>query len=88
MEYISDRNLDKFDIKICINKLRDLRIERLVINHQLNDLIVEYNILNIQQDLETQFENTVTEDQAKKIKAIIINRTKESIKNTRSFTEI
>jgi len=88
MEEIIDRNLTDFDIKTCINKLRDLRIERLIINHQLNDLIVEYNILNIQQNLETQYKNivnanTITEDQANKIKAIIMNRTKKIQKGTR-----
>ncbi|MCB2296051.1 hypothetical protein LGK95_21615 [Clostridium algoriphilum] len=79
MEEIIDRNLTDFDIKTCINKLRDLRIERLIINRQLNDLIDEYNILNIQQDLETNVvnANTITEDQANKIKAIIMNRTKK-----------
>ncbi|MCB2294498.1 hypothetical protein LGK95_13360 [Clostridium algoriphilum] len=79
MEEIIDRNLTDFDINTCINKLRDLRIERLIINRQLNDLIDEYNILNIQQDLETNIvnANTITEAQANKIRAIIMNRTKK-----------
>jgi len=47
MEKIIVRNLDEFNIKTCINKLRDLRIERLIINRQLNELIVEYKDLNI-----------------------------------------
>ncbi|MCB2296048.1 hypothetical protein LGK95_21600 [Clostridium algoriphilum] len=49
----------------------------------MNDLIVEYNNLNIQPDLETQLKNstnanTITENQANKIKAIIMNRNKKS----------
>lgn len=83
MEEIIDRNSNNFDIKTCINKLNNCRIERLIINCQLNDLIVEYNNLNIQPDLGTLFKNiananTITENQANKIKGIIMNRNKKS----------
>lgn len=83
MEEIIDRNSNNFDIKTCINKLNNWRIERLIINCQLNDLIVEYNNLNIQPDLGTLFKNiananTITENQANKIKGIIMNRNKKS----------
>ena len=83
MEEIIDSNSNNFDIEICINKLKNLRIERLIINCQLNDLTSEYNSLNIQHALEPRLKNsananTITEDQANKIKVVIMNRNKKS----------
>jgi len=45
------RNSDEFNMKIYINKLKDLRIERLILNAQLNELIIEYNSLKIKNKL-------------------------------------
>jgi len=44
-------NLDQFNIKICVNKLKDLRIERLSLDDQLDKLIIEYNMLKIKNKL-------------------------------------
>ena len=35
-------NLDEYNIKTCINKLKNLSIERLILNSQLDELIVKY----------------------------------------------
>jgi len=34
--------LDEYNLKACINKLRDLSIERVILNSQLDELIEEY----------------------------------------------
>ena len=34
--------LDEYNLKACINKLRDLSIERVILNNQLDELIEEY----------------------------------------------
>jgi hypothetical protein len=41
------KNLDKYNLKICINKLRDMLIERSNLNRQLDELIVEYKNLEL-----------------------------------------
>jgi len=43
--------LEDFNIKVYINKLKDLRIERLILNCQLNKLIIEYKSLKIKNKL-------------------------------------
>jgi len=35
-------DLDEFKLKTCISKLRDLNREKLILNRQLDELIVEY----------------------------------------------
>jgi len=42
------RDLDEYNLKTCINKLRDLRVERVTLNHQLYELIEEYMALEKQ----------------------------------------
>lgn len=39
------RALDEYNIKTCIDKLRDLSKERVILNHQLDELIDEYMCL-------------------------------------------
>jgi len=42
------RELDEYNLKICINKLRDLRVERVKLNQLLDELIEEYMVLEKQ----------------------------------------
>ena len=42
------RDLDEYNLKTCINKLRDLRVERVTLKHQLDELIEEYMTLEKQ----------------------------------------
>lgn len=35
-------DIEECDLKICINKLRDLSLERLILSQQLDNLIVQY----------------------------------------------
>ena len=35
-------DVEECDLKICINKLRDLSLERLILSQQLDNLIVQY----------------------------------------------
>lgn len=39
------RDLDEYNLKTCINKLRDLSVERVKLNHQLDELIEKYMAL-------------------------------------------
>ena len=39
------RDLDEYNLKTCINKLRDLSVERVTLNQQLDELIEEYMVL-------------------------------------------
>lgn len=36
-------NLDKYNLESFINKLRGLIVERAILNHKLEELIIEYN---------------------------------------------
>ena len=47
------KSLDEFNIISYINKLKDLRIERLNLNCQLNELLIEYKSLGIKNKLQT-----------------------------------
>lgn len=42
------RELDEYNLKTCINKLRDLRVERVTLNQLLDELIEEYMALEKQ----------------------------------------
>ncbi|GCD12227.1 hypothetical protein [Clostridium tagluense] len=42
------RDLDEYNLKTCINKLRDLSVERVTLKHQLDELIEEYMALERQ----------------------------------------
>ena len=44
-------NLEEFNILVYINRLKDLRMERLILNCQLDKLIIEYNSLKIKNKL-------------------------------------
>jgi hypothetical protein len=45
------KSLEEFNIISYINKLKDLRIERLILNGQLNELMIEYKSLKIKNKL-------------------------------------
>ncbi|MGV8984503.1 hypothetical protein [Clostridium sp.] len=45
------KDLEEFNIIRYVDKLKDLRIERLILNGQLNELIIEYNSLKIKNKL-------------------------------------
>ena len=42
------RELDEYNLKTCINKLRDLRVERVTLNQLLDELIEKYMALEKQ----------------------------------------
>lgn len=43
----ADKGVEEYDVSIYINKINALRIERLILNRQLNELIIEYNSLKM-----------------------------------------
>jgi len=46
------KNLDEYNLRICINKLRGMLIERSTLNRQLYYLMLEYEDLEKKQMLE------------------------------------